>query len=71
MKQGRILIVEDERSIADALHDGLKESGYDAISAYYGESGFELFQQEHFDLVLLDVNLGDVSGSGNSAGSDR
>lgn len=62
MKQGRILIVEDERSIADALHAGLKDAGYDAISAYYGENGFELFQQEHFDLVLLDVNLGDVSG---------
>ncbi len=62
MKQGRILIVEDERSIADALHAGLKEAGYDATSAYYGENGFQLFQQEHFDLVLLDVNLGDVSG---------
>jgi DNA-binding response OmpR family regulator len=62
MKQGRILIVEDERSIADALHAGLNDAGYDATSAYYGENGFELFQQEHFDLVLLDVNLGDVSG---------
>jgi DNA-binding response OmpR family regulator len=62
MKQGRILIVEDERSMADALHAGLKEYGYDATSAYYGENGFELFRQEHFDLVLLDVNLGDVDG---------
>ena len=62
MKQGRILIVEDERSMADALQSGLKDAGYDATSAYYGENGFELFKQEHFDLVLLDVNLGDVSG---------
>jgi DNA-binding response OmpR family regulator len=62
MKQGRILIVEDERSMADALHAGLREHGYNATSAYYGENGFELFRQEHFDLVLLDVNLGDVNG---------
>jgi len=62
MKQGRILIVEDERSMADALHAGLKEYGYDATSAYYGENGYELFCQEHFDLVLLDINLGDVDG---------
>jgi DNA-binding response OmpR family regulator len=62
MKQGRILIVEDERSMADALHAGLKENGYDTTSAYYGENGYELFCQEHFDLVLLDVNLGDVDG---------
>src|SRR5262245_38353768 len=62
MKQGRILIVEDERGMADTLYVGLREYGYDATSAYYGESGFELFRQEHFDLVLLDVNLGDVDG---------
>lgn len=48
--------------MADALHAGLKEYGYDTTSAYYGENGFELFSQEHFDLVLLDVNLGDVDG---------
>lgn len=62
MKQGKILIVEDERSIADALYTGLKESGFDATAAYYGENGFELFRQEHFDLVLLDINLGDIDG---------
>jgi DNA-binding response OmpR family regulator len=54
MKQGRILIVEDERSMAEALHAGLKENGYDTTSTYYGENGYELFCQEHFDLVLLD-----------------
>jgi len=62
MKQGRILIIEDERNIANALHTGLREQGYDATAAYFGENGLELFGQEHFDLVLLDVNLGDVDG---------
>lgn len=62
MKQGRILIIEDEKNIANAIHAGLKEQGFDATAAYYGRNGFELFCKEHFELVLLDVNLGDADG---------
>lgn len=58
----RILIVEDERSLADSILSGLRDSGYDATAAYTGENGFELFCQESFDLVLLDVNLDEMNG---------
>jgi len=62
MRITKILIVEDEKNIADALQSGLREHGFDAVAAYEGENGFELFSQEHFDLLLLDINLNGLDG---------
>lgn len=62
MKGSRILIIEDEKSFADSLQSGLTECGYETTASYSGENGFELFCQEHFDLLLLDVNLGGMDG---------
>lgn len=62
MKGAKILIVEDEKSLADSLQSGLRENGYDTVAAYEGENGLELFGQEHFDLLLLDINLNGIDG---------
>lgn len=52
-----ILIVEDERKMAEALRQGLEAEGYKAQIARTGEDGFFLLSQDRFDLLLLDIML--------------
>lgn len=53
----RILVVEDEKKIAEALREGLTAEHYDVAVAATGEEGFYLVNSETFDLVILDVML--------------
>lgn len=53
----RILIVEDEKPIADILSFNLKREGYDVIIAYDGQEGINKSLNENPDLILLDVML--------------
>ncbi len=53
----RILVVEDEKKIAKALHDGLAAQGYEVAVAHTGEDGFFQLNEHTFDLVLLDLML--------------
>ncbi|MES2331280.1 MAG: response regulator transcription factor [Bacteroidota bacterium] len=57
-----ILIVEDEKKIADSLHKGLDELGYAVQVAYDGKIGEKFFNQQNFDLVILDINLPGING---------
>ena len=58
----RILVVEDERSIAALLKDGLESEGYSVACAHDGEAGEAAAIGGEFDLVLLDVLLPGKSG---------
>jgi two-component system, OmpR family, response regulator len=58
----RILIVEDEKSLADILKKGLEEEGYAVDVAYNGEDGQYLALQEPSDLMILDIMLPVVDG---------
>ena len=58
----RILIVEDEKKIADTLKMGLMEHGFDVEVAYDGKIGLQLFANIHFDLIILDINLPGLNG---------
>lgn len=62
MQDIHILIVEDERKIADALKQGLSENSFQAEVAYDGNIGWKLFQSRPFELVLLDINLPGMNG---------
>lgn len=57
-----ILIVEDEKKIADSLKKGLEELDYDVMVAYDGTIGEKLFAQHLYDMVILDVNLPGING---------
>lgn len=58
----RILIVEDEKHLAEALAHNLKFEGYTPVVAGDGETALEKLAGEEFDLVVLDVMLPGVSG---------
>lgn len=53
----RILVVEDEKKLADSLRKGLTAELYVVTLAYTGEDGFYLASTSTFDLLILDVML--------------
>ncbi len=53
----RILVVEDEQKVADALHDGLEREGFEVVVERTGEGAFFRVTTETFDVVLLDLGL--------------
>ena len=57
-----ILIVEDEEGIVQFLKQGLEEENYQVSAANNGLDGLTLFQNEKFDLVLLDWMLPKMTG---------
>lgn len=57
-----ILIVEDEEGIVQFLKQGLEEEGYIISAAKDGKEGLKLFQNDKFDLLLLDWMLPKMTG---------
>jgi DNA-binding response OmpR family regulator len=53
----RILVVEDEQKVAQALREGLEGEGYDVTLEHTGEGAFFRATTEAFDTILLDVML--------------
>ena len=53
----RILIVEDEKKVADAVREGLEGEHYEAVVARTGEDAFFRINTETFDVILLDIML--------------
>jgi two-component system response regulator RegX3 len=58
----RILIVEDEVSFSEALSFLLEKEGYETRVAETGKQGITAFNEEQFDLVLLDLMIPEMSG---------
>lgn len=58
----KILIIEDERPMAEAIQFSLEKEGYEAQMALDGESGWEMFKAGAYDLVLLDLMLPKIDG---------
>ncbi len=57
-----ILIVDDEREIADLVEIYLQNEGFTTYKAYCGEDALEWLQREKLDLAILDVMLPDIDG---------
>ena len=58
----KILVVDDEKKIADVLAERLRLRGFEAISVYDGVSAFARLGEEDFDGVVLDLRLPDIDG---------
>jgi len=58
----RLLVVEDEPDLANALARGLRRKGYAVDIVLDGEQGWELAETNQYDLVLLDLNLPGMDG---------
>ncbi|MBT8206837.1 MAG: response regulator transcription factor [Acidimicrobiia bacterium] len=58
----RILVIEDEPSLADSIRYNLELEGYDVVVAKTGRKGMERFRKIAPSLVLLDVMLPEMSG---------
>jgi len=57
-----LLLVEDEKSLADIIKRGLEEEGYAVDVAYDGEEGLFMAQNEPSDLIILDIMLPLIDG---------
>lgn len=58
----KILIVEDNEENRDALSRRLERRGYSVLVAVDGQAGITMAQDEHPDVILMDLNLPDVDG---------
>lgn len=58
----RILLVEDERRLANIIKKGLTEEGFAIDVAYDGEEGQYLALSETYDLIILDITLPKIDG---------
>ena len=58
----KILIIEDEKPIAELLKYALEKERFDAAMAHTGEEAFEKIESSRPDLILLDLMLPDMDG---------
>ena len=58
----KILVIEDEKSVADNLKLGLEQHKYMVDVAYTGEDGYHLVEDYNYDIIILDLMLPDMAG---------
>ena len=58
----RILVIEDDASVATAILMMLAREGYEAVHATDGGAGMEVFESSRFDLVMVDIFMRGVNG---------
>jgi DNA-binding response OmpR family regulator len=58
----RILVIEDDRKMAELIRKGLTEQGYKVDVVFNGRDGEQCIQIVHYDIVTLDIMLPDIDG---------
>lgn len=58
----KVLVVEDEKDLADAIARGLTRQAYSIDIAYDGPKALELAETNSYDLIILDLNLPGIDG---------
>jgi two-component system KDP operon response regulator KdpE len=61
-RTARILIVDDEHDVVRILQKSLVTQKYEVLTAHDGKNALLLAEKQHPDLILLDINLPDLSG---------
>ncbi|MBN2058425.1 MAG: response regulator [Candidatus Saganbacteria bacterium] len=60
--QERILLIEDEKAMSDAVKLRLEANGFSVLTAYDGQTGLATARKERPDLIILDVMLPKLDG---------
>jgi len=58
----KILVIDDDHGIRQLLDSLLRHKGYDVLLAEDGQTGLELFRQEHPDVIVLDLKIPEMDG---------
>ena len=58
----KILVVDDDLDMCEIISDILKEEGYSVNSSYNGEDALMKIKKNHYDLIVLDYKLNEMSG---------
>jgi DNA-binding response OmpR family regulator len=58
----RILVIDDEPSVCEALTMGLSSEGFRVTVAFNGNRGLELGSAEKYDVLIVDLSLPDMDG---------
>ncbi len=62
MSKKKVMIVDDEAHIVELVRVCLEDSNYDIIEAYDGQEAVNKAQEDHPDLILLDIMLPNMDG---------
>lgn len=57
-----LLVVDDDESIRLLLRDEFCDNGFNVVTAIDGEEGLVAFDEQHIDVVVLDLNMPKLSG---------
>ena len=60
----KVLIIDDEKFIAETIGRKLEQNGYESHVAYDGKEGFEIACSEKIDLIVTDVVMPVMDGYG-------
>ena len=58
----KILVVDDDLDMCQIISDILKEEGYSVHSSYNGEDALMKIKKNHYDLIVLDYKLNEMTG---------
>jgi two-component system, cell cycle response regulator CtrA len=58
----RVLLIEDDSATAQSIELMLKSEGFNVYTTDLGEEGIDLGKVYDYDIILLDLNLPDMSG---------
>ncbi|WP_138160474.1 response regulator [Peptoniphilus catoniae] len=59
---GKILVVDDEKAIAEIIEYNLDQEGYEITKAFDGKECLDVFKNKKFDLIILDVMMPKLDG---------
>ncbi len=64
MEKKQILVIDDEKDIVEFLTQLLEDNGYEVAAAYDGVQGMEMVVKNRPDLILLDLQMPEETGTG-------
>ncbi len=62
VSKSKVLIIDDDTSHAEAIAEGIKRSGFDAMIAGSGEEGLAVMDREELDIIITDLVMAGVDG---------